>query len=345
MAKNILIIRRDNIGDLVCTTPLISNLRKAFSDANIDVLVNSYNAPVVEHNPDINTVYIYKKAKHRGQGESIFKVYFERAKTYLEMRRKGIDIVILAGGSENKRSLKVAKIVGAKQIIGYASPDSDTYSEISSPLDIHETKGLHEVELTNRLSATLGVTYEPPACTLVPSKEQLHNVNRFLQQHHINDQVQPIGIHISARKPSNRWTEENYVELIHRIWDTYRQPILLFWSPGSKDNALHPGDDELAEAILKQCSNTQLLPFPTQNLEQLIAGVSICKPFICSDGGAMHIAAATGCPILCFFGDSDAARWYPWGTHSKLIQKKSLSVADISINTAYSELQALMSEL
>ncbi|MHB8536282.1 MAG: glycosyltransferase family 9 protein, partial [Sulfuricaulis sp.] len=52
-ARRFLVIRRDNIGDLVCTTPLIHALRQRYPKARLCLLVNSYNRPVVENNPDI----------------------------------------------------------------------------------------------------------------------------------------------------------------------------------------------------------------------------------------------------------------------------------------------------
>ncbi|HBT53056.1 glycosyltransferase family 9 protein, partial [Erwinia persicina] len=51
--KNILIIRRDNIGDLVCTTPLIEGAKTAFPDANIYLLINTVSHDVVKNNPFI----------------------------------------------------------------------------------------------------------------------------------------------------------------------------------------------------------------------------------------------------------------------------------------------------
>ena len=345
MIKNILVIRRDNIGDLVCTTPLISNLHKAYPDANIDVLVNSYNAPVVENNPEIDNVYVYKKAKHCAPGESKIKTYLDRFKTYFEMRRKGIDVAILAGAGYNRRALRVAKLVGARRVIGYAKSGQNDDGAITDVVPYENIKGNHEVELINRLAEPLGINIQPPASTLKPSAEELERVKAFLRSQGLDENTSPIGLHISARKPSNRWTEANYIQLILRIWETYQRPVMLFWSPGSKDNILHPGDDELAESIREKCSSVPLLPFPTQKLAELIAGVSVCKPFICSDGGAMHIAAATQCPILCFFGNSEAWKWYPWGTPHRLIQKPSLEVADISVDEAFGQLQSLITEI
>jgi ADP-heptose:LPS heptosyltransferase len=48
----------------------------------------------------------------------------------------------------------------------------------------------------------------------------------------------------------------------------------------------------------------------------------------------MHIAAALGKPILCFFGKSDKTRWYPWKAEHVLLQPPSLNVADIGVDEA-----------
>ena len=67
---------------------------------------------------------------------------------------------------------------------------------------------------------------------------------------------------------------------------------------------------------------------PTEELAELIAGLSLCEAVICSDGGAMHLAAGLGKPILCLFGQSDATRWHPWGVPYELLQAESRDVAD-----------------
>ena len=55
----------------------------------------------------------------------------------------------------------------------------------------------------------------------------------------------------------------------------------------------------------------------------------------------MHVAAALGRPIVCFFGKSDAARWRPWGVPHRLLQPASLDVADIGVEDALSACAAL----
>ena len=45
----------------------------------------------------------------------------------------------------------------------------------------------------------------------------------------------------------------------------------------------------------------------------------------------MHIAAGLGKPIACFFGDSDVARWRPWGVPHMVIKAESGRVEDIEL--------------
>ena len=79
-----------------------------------------------------------------------------------------------------------------------------------------------------------------------------------------------------------------------------------------------------------------------ERLEALIAGLSVCERVICSDGGAMHIAAALGKPILCFFGNSGATRWRPWGVPHVLLQPPSLNAADVSVEQAHAGYERLL---
>ena len=55
-SPRILVIRRDNIGDLACTTPLLRALRSQLPDAYLAALVTQYNAAVLAGNPDLDAV-------------------------------------------------------------------------------------------------------------------------------------------------------------------------------------------------------------------------------------------------------------------------------------------------
>lgn len=328
-----LVIRRDNIGDLICTTPLIRALRDHYPDARIDALVNSYNAPVLDHNPDLNKVFAYTKAKHRAEGETVLGVHLRRAKLMFSLRREGYDYVILANGGYLPRPLRLAQWVAPKSIVGFVPPEK-AHTGIDKGVPIDRTPR-HEVENIFRLLQPLGITETPPGLRLLPDPMQ----KRFAEQRLAAEKWyepgrETVAIHISARKVPQRWPAERFAALMRKLYENRKCQFLLFWSPGDENNPLHPGDDAKAAAIMSACADLPVLPYATHQLEELIGGLSVCKSMVCSDGGAMHIGAALGLPIVCFFGNSDPCTWRPWGVPHHVLQKPSRDVGDVSVDEA-----------
>jgi len=330
-----LVIRRDNIGDLVCTTPLIRALRQHFPDSKICALVNSYNVGVLENNPDIDEIYTYTKAKHRPADQSLARIFWERMKTFAYLRRERFDYVILAGTPYLPRALKLARLIKPRHIVGFTEPGKSGIQYIDMPVSYGEPPSLHEVEDIFRLLTPLGIRGSPGALVLVPDEKRIEAAKMVLQKNGIHlDQSPLIGIHISARKPSQRWPVKNFVELIRHLHEQHQAAFLLLWSPGGSHNPLHPGDDNKAQDILHTLEDMPLTAYPTHALADLIGALSLCSAVVCSDGGAMHLAAGLGKPILCFFGKSDRIRWHPWGVPHVLLQPESLEASDISVAEA-----------
>ena len=335
-----LIIRRDNIGDLVCTTPVFRALREHYPTAHICALVNSYNQPVLENNPDIDAVFAYTKAKHRPEGKSVIGVYLDRIRLLWRLRRMQFDYVILAAAGYLPRALKLARIIKPKHIVGFIQSNASRGIDVGVPYT--SPRAMHEVEDIFRLLAPLGIEQAPPLTQVVADPSEIMSVHATLNAQQWRQSAPLIGIHISARKPSQRWSTANFVELITSLRNKYDATFLLFWSPGDAANPLHPGDDAKAREILGALPEMPILGYPTHRLAQLIAALSVCDSVICSDGGAMHLAAGLGKPILCFFGKSDPERWHPWGVPHVLVQPPSLDVADISVADALANFAVLL---
>ena len=336
-----LVIRRDNIGDLVCTTPLIHSLRTHFPKERICVLVNSYNRPVVENNPDIDAVYDYTKAKHRDKGENLLGIYWRRIRLMLTLRRERFDYAIIAGAHFLPRTLGLARAVHPRHIIGFTEPGGHGVRHIDMGVPYTLPLPMHEVEDVFRLLQPLGIEEAPPPMRVYPAAAALTAVKAALTDANLS-RGHVIGVHVSARKTSNRWPAGHFVDLIRALHRRYGASFMLFWSPGSASNPRHPGDDEKAQEILAGLHGVPVLPFATERLDQLIAGLACCHQVICSDGGALHIAAALGKPVLCFFGKSEATRWYPWGVPYQLLQPPSKEVSDIEPGQAEAEFIKLL---
>ena len=314
-SPRLLIVRRDNIGDLVCTTPLLRALRRQLPQARIECLVTRYNQAVLSGHPDIDALHAYTKAKHRSPGESLAGIYWERLRMVAALRRRRFDWVILPDGG-SASALRFARWVGGKKVLVRDERDA--------------VAGPHEVQQCCHLLPRMGLEYETPATRIIANAADAALIRNRVAAAVPFAPRRLIGLHISARKPSQRWPAESFADLA-RLLATENTAFLLLWSPGDPDNVQHPGDDEKAAQVLRLSPGLPLVATPTQRLEELIAALSVCDAVICSDGGAMHVAAGLGKPIVCLFGQSVAARWHPWGPAYQMLQMPSMQVRDISV--------------
>ncbi len=332
----ILVIRRDNIGDLVCTTPMFQALREKFPRARICALVNSYNVAVVRNNPYLDEVCVYTKAKHRQKGQSIPALYRERLRMLWRLRRERYDYVILASARFQPRPLRMARIIRPRHIIGFTEPGRRGARHIDVAIPYTLPRPLHEAEDVFRLLAPLGIEGRPPAMTVRPDASELATAAAKVQRLSGGRSGPLIGVHISTRKATNRWPDEKYVELIRRLHAADPGTrFLLLWAPGDASNPKHPGDDAGAARIGQALAGLPVIAYPMGPLEQLIADLSLCDGVITSDGGALHIAAALGKPIICFFGKIDTRRWYPWGVPHVLLQAPTQHAPDIAVEETF----------
>lgn len=321
----ILVIRRDNIGDLVCTTPLLRALRHQCPQARIEVLATRYNQAVLKNNPDIDALHFYVKAKHREAGESALGIYWRRIRMLWQLRRQHFDVAIIAGG-HSASAMRLANAIKPGRII--LLDEADTQA------------GANEVEQCCHLLYPLGLEYETPAPCVVADPDEVSKLQDKLM---LAAGQTVIGIHISARKPSQRWPAENFSELIRRYHTLHPDTqFLLLWAPGSENNPQHPGDDEKAAQVMAATQAQSIHPVATHRLEELIAALSLCHAVVCADGGAMHLAAGLSKPIVCFFGESDTQRWHPWGVPYELLQPENRNVATLPVETVQAALQRLM---
>lgn len=328
----VLIIRRDNIGDLICTTPLFEAIRRRYPQAYIAALVNSYNQPAIQGNPYLDAIFAYTKGKHAA-GESVWQAYLRRARLLWRLRRMRFDYVILCSSGFAGRALKLGRMLGPRHIVGFVT-GHDSSPAIDLPIQHGDGSQLHETEDMFRLLEPLGITGEIPCLTVVADADLVAHLRRQLSANVAVGEGPLIALHISARKERQRWPVERFAQLAQQLHARYSARFLVFWSPGDEYNPFHPGDDGKAARLLDMMAGLPVVPMPTEHLSDLLAGLSLCNAAILSDGGAMHVAAGLGKPLVCFFGNSSPKRWYPWGVSYELLQKTSHEVMDITVDEA-----------
>ena len=334
----ILVIRRDNIGDLVCTTPLFAALRARYPDAHIAALVNSYNAAVLEGNPNVDAVHVYTKLKHRGGGQSALAIVLARLRMMRELRREPFDHVVLAKAGFDIHGLRTARQLRRRRVVGFARSDGTAPPALTDAVPSFNYDELHEVEVLEHLAAVLDIPAARGPLQVYPSPGRMEKWRARLGV--LSAEHCWVAAHISAREPSRRWPTERWVELIERLQADGKTRVLLVWAPGAADDPRHPGDDEKAAAIQKAARVT---PAATQDLADLIAVLALCQVFIGADGGAMHVAAGLGLPMVALFEnlESKKRRWHPWRVPYELVAPSTQDIADIPVDQVFDAWQRL----
>ena len=341
----ILVIQRDNIGDLVLTTPLLRALRESLKSATIDLLSNSYNAPVLAGNTAVDHHYTYTKLKHRAPGQSRLGVAFNTWRLYRKLRQERYDVAIITAAILSQQTLKLARACRARRIAAFTSPVEAALRGVDLAIDPKDLPR-HAVRLQRFMleQLLLPEQREALAVDLPPCEVTVDEALRLSLASHLKlDSARPvIAFHISARKVDQRWSAENFATLMRQVAQQHDAQLLLLWAPGASDNPLHPGDDAKAEEVLALLSDVTVLAHPTRTLPELVAVLSLAGLVVLSDGGAMHIAAALHKPLLCMFGNSDPAVWQAWKTRQIVLRDASHSVAALSVETVMNAITTLL---
>ena len=310
----ILVVRRDNIGDLACTTPLVAALRAQLPRAWLAALVTTYNAEVLARNPALDEIFVYEKLKHRSGG--LIAHVRNRIGQMSRLRGEKLDCVLVPAPAP--QSLRIARSLKPGRVV--AAPSA-------------YPAGMHEVERTFELGKTLGVAGAPGPLQIFPDKDRVRELKNGIGAGPF------VAVHISARRPAQRWPLERYAALIGHLSKQAR--VLLLWAPGPRDNPKHPGDDDAAADVLRLAGGANVVPVETPELKTLIAALSLADRVVCPYGGAMHLAAALGKPVVALFGDSPVERWRPWGVAHRVVRSASGDLADLPLEPVLEAFRAL----
>jgi heptosyltransferase III len=308
-----LVVRNDNVGDVLCSTPAIRALRHAFPQAYLAALVVGYSRDAILGNPDLDAVFIYEKAKHRPDRSRPVSLYLQ-LRVMRQLQKKGFDLAI---GMRSVFSWSEAWLVyftRARYRLGYppASPKDERFAFFYNlkvpPPDPHR----HEVEKVLHLVGQIGVPPQETHLLAAVPEEEKGAVDSFLQSHRIDPQ-RLVGFHVSSRVPANRWSPRHFAAVAERLIRQDGRFVVL---------TCGPGDESRVEEVRKGI-NGGVYFFPTPSFKSLGALQERCRVFLSSDGGPMHFATAVGTPTIGLFGKTDPGMWGPWGKGNVALQKGS----------------------
>jgi heptosyltransferase-3 len=310
--KKILIIRNDNIGDVVCTTPLIEWLRRSFPQAYLAVLVCRLTEEVVRGNPYLDRVYVYDKAKH-GRHATVWKAWWEQFQVLKEIRKEGFDLVLGVRLVFTVSQAWMAFFSRARWRLGRTPGRRERkfaffYTHFIPVPD----RPKHEIERTLDFLEPLGLPPGEIPKPFFPSvTDEEAEISHLLGRLGVKDHRPLIGVHLTSRPEVGKfWPVEHYVTLLAALKE--RKGSVVF--------SYGPDQIETAQVVLRSLPFSQP-HFLSSNLRIFAAYARFLDLLVTVDGGPMHIGAAVGVPLVALFGAADPREWAPWTDKAVLLKK------------------------
>ncbi len=304
-------VRNDNIGDVLCSTPALRALRQAFPKAYIAALVVRYSQDAIVGNPDVDEVFTYEKAKHRPDQNRVISLYWQW-QVQRQLQKKRFDLAIGLRSIFSWSEAWLVYFTGARFRLGYRPEKMEDrrfaffYNMAIPPLKHSH----HEVERVLHLVGQLGGISDDKDLRVFIPEEERKKVTSFIAENKIDAQ-RLVGFNLSARVPSNHWNPQNFASLASRLIHDDKKFVVL---------TCGPGDQALVQEV-KSNITKGIFYYPTPNLKSLGALQARCRVFLSSDGGPMHFATAVGTPTVGLFGKTDPAVWGPWGNKHVALRK------------------------
>lgn len=242
----ILVVKRDKIGDLLLTTPLLAHLRRTRPRDEIHLLANDYNAWVVRDNPSVDRLWVYSRVR-TGRKVSV-PAAFASGWQLVQLRRQRFDVAIVANGAESHRAIKRALAVGAKRVVAYAE-DPARWPRVSDPLPPDRER--HECDALLGLLAPLGIP--PPAEPVWPVFNLPAGEQAFAERWLAERRLAPrrfVVLGLGARRAKKQPTRDQILAWTRRFRDELALDTVFMWTPGRSDSPLYPGDDDVAQPVL-----------------------------------------------------------------------------------------------
>lgn len=299
--RRILVMRVDQLGDVVMTLPAMAALEAAFPETQIDFVVGPWARELAE--TYVHHAYIFKHS-YFGENVSRFHSFAEGIRLAWSLRKNRYDLAIDFRG--DLRNAGFLFLTGARRRVGYGSAGGGFFYTDC----LAEARGRHQVERNLECLKAVGVRvpqeipklkYRPPDPEAWQKKfSNLHDRAR-----------RPwIVMHIGSGYPSKRWPAANFFSLLDRMLGEGKGTVILTG---------HEKEESLVRPYFKERERLVNLIRKT-SIAELCALIDQADLFVGNDSGPAHLAAALGKKtVVLFSGTNDWRVWQPRGNSVHVI--------------------------
>ena len=317
--KNILIIRRNNIGDMICAIPVFKTIRREFPHAHITVLADNTNAGIVEGASFIDEVIVYKK------GDGIYKNKYIGHWNLFRQNEQKFDLAMALKIGYSSSLALITLISNARIRIG-CIPEKWHPLQLCYNLSVKgwkRWKSMHQIDALFEFLKTLGIENFIKDISIELTSDSINKAKEFFKERKIQTDNNIVVFNISNNKPENTWPIERFKETANVLSKQYKTTYIITSTLPDRDRALR-----LSKEI-----DTDSFYFETPEVMDFAAIVSESTLLICGEGGSMHIGAGVHTPTISLWGKFRPVKWLPYGEKQFVIKRgehvDSISAGDI----------------
>jgi heptosyltransferase-2 len=300
---NILVMRYRFIGDTVLTVPFLRNLRMAYRDAYISMMVAPFSKDVLLGSPYIDNMIIYDPPTIHSDCEGRHKGLIPKLKFIKDLRKIEFNKVYILKRSFS--SALIAYLSGVKERIGFDTEGRGYLLTKRVPY----RDDIHEVENFLNVLRADSVEIIDKHLELWVSEEEENKADRFLKNNGVDKDDILIGLHPFSAVKERGWHKERFAELVNSML-----------SEGFKVIIFGGSNDDIAE-IYRFIKGGIINFVGKGRIRDTMALIKRCKLFIGNDSGLIHISAALNTPLIALFGPQSPKKFGPWGENCRIIYK------------------------
>jgi lipopolysaccharide heptosyltransferase II len=305
-AKRILVVRLDNLGDVLLTTPAIHAIRKSLPNAEITLLASSVGAQVAQLDPDIHDVIVYQ-APWMDPWHLLPQDGTREYAMIETLRARRFDGAIIFT-SFHQSPLPTAYLCYLAGIPLRLAASIDGPGSLLTTRHKHPEHMLHEVERGLDLVRAIGMkTNEQNLMLKVPNAAR-GTIYNLLSLYSIDPQRLLVVVHPGCSMPARTYPWEMYARVIDLLIERFGATVAITGANAERELAARICSHVQEENRKAALPLAGLLPFP-----ELCALIEIADLTITNNTGPMHIAAAVKTPVVALFAlTNPPEQWRPW---------------------------------
>jgi heptosyltransferase III len=310
--QRVLVIKLRHHGDVLLTSPVLSVLKRAAPQAEIDAMVYADTAPMLEGHPALAQLHLLPRGR---QGGWMQRLGAER-RLLAALRERRYDLVVHL--TDHPRGAWLARVLRARWSVAFDREAGGWWWRRAFTHLARQPRGgmpRATVERHLDLLRRLGIHPDPQerAPTLAIADATLARVHDKLRA--AGWQGEPYAVlHPGSRWMFKVWTPAGNAQVLDHLAARGLVPVLTA-APDARES-------ELADAILREASSRCIDLRGQLTLQELAAVIGGAEVFFGVDSVPMHIAAAVGTPGVALFGPSSEKEWGPWSPRFHVVASR-----------------------